>query len=104
MRVRNVNLSERIWIKNKVIHCSDEEFDLAKLKSIVVQVSDLSFVNDTVRLNMDFGDVILIVPSLHKSYDMLFEKLSKCLKLDDEAYLRAMNCDISCDFTIYEQK
>ena len=102
MKVRNVGLSERLWFKNKIIHCGDEEFDLAALKRILVQVSDLSFVDDTVRLNLDFGDVSLIVPSMHKSYDMLFEKLSKSLKLDVEAYLRAMNCDRSCDFVIYQ--
>lgn len=102
MEVKIVGAGERLWFKNKVIHCGEEEFDLRQLRRILVQVSDLSFVDDTVRLYLDFGEAALIVPSMHKSYDMLFEKLTKSLKLDDDAYLRAMNCDRNCEFEIYK--
>lgn len=104
MNIRNVGLNERLWFKNKIIHCGSDAFDLTRLQKILVQVSDLSFVDDTVRLNLDFGDTALIVPSYHKSYDILFEKLSKSLPLDEDTYVRAMNCDRCCDFTIFQKQ
>lgn len=104
MEARTPINTERVWVKNKIVHCGEEEYPISHLKRIVVQVSDLSFVKDTVRLYLDFGEAALAVPSMHNSYDSLFEHLGKCVRIDDDAYLRAMNCDHTCDFVIYEKK
>ena len=104
MNTKTPNNSERVWVKNQVVHCGDDEYPISELRRIVVQVSDLSFVKDTVRLYLDFGESALIIPSMHSSYDTLFEHLGKCVRIDDDAYLRAMNCDYTCDFVIFERK
>lgn len=96
--------NEKVWVKNGQIHLGGEIYDVEKLQKIVVQVSDLTFLEDTVRLMLAFETRVLIIPSMHSSYDGLFEKLNKLIKIDNDAYLRAMNCDVECDFVIYERQ
>ena len=104
METTVVSAGDRIWVKNGMIHTSNGVYDTEKLLKLIVQVSDLTFVDDTVRLMMIFENGTLIVPSMHPCYDGLFEKLNKRVKIDNSAYLKAMNCDIDCEFVIFERK
>lgn len=103
MESRIVSNGEKIWVKNGQIHLSGEVYEAEKLKKVIVQVSDLTFLEDTVRLMLVFENGVLIVPSMHPSYDGLFEKLNKLVKIDNNVYLKAMNCDVECDFVIFER-
>ena len=98
-----VQNGDRIWVKNGRIHFSGRVYDSKDLRKIIVQVSDLTFIDDTVRLLLIFDEGALIVPSMHPSYDGLFEKINRLVKIDNEAYLRAMNCDIDCEFVIFDK-
>ena len=103
METKVVTAAEKLWIKNGQIHVGHGVYDTENLQKVIVQISDLTFVEDTVRLMMIFDNGTLIVPSMHPFYDTLFEKLIKLIKIDNEAYLRAMNCERTCDFTIFER-
>ena len=103
MEAAVVQNGDRIWVKNGQIHFANRMYDTKNLQEIVVQVSDLTFVEDTVRLLLIFDNGAFIVPSMHPSYDGLFEKINRLVKIDSAAYLRAMNCDIDCEFVIFDK-
>lgn len=103
METKVVTNNEKIWVKNGQIHLGNEIYESQRLDKVIVQVSDLTFLEDTVRLMLAFDNGVLIIPSMHPSYDGLFEKLNKLVKIDNNAYLRAMNCDVECDFVIFER-
>ena len=33
MNTKTPNNSERVWVKNKVVHCGDEEYPISELKA-----------------------------------------------------------------------
>lgn len=103
MKTKTVLSSDKILMKNGIIHCDGQAYDLKNLERVLVQVSDLTFLSDTVRLVLIFKADTLIVPSLHPQYDMIFEKLIKAIHIDNDAYMRAMNCDVECEFELYRK-
>lgn len=96
--------ADELRLKDGAVYAGGKEYRLGELKRAVIQVSDLTFIEDTLRLMLEFENGTLIIPSMHPSFDDFMEKFTSAVRIDNEAYLRAMGCERTLDFVIFGEE
>lgn len=94
---------EKIFIENKNVICGEATLPISSLSEVILQVSDLSIAPDPVRLMLVFDSCTFIVSPANMHYDKFFDELGESVALDRDAFLRAMDCPVNCDFTLYRR-
>lgn len=100
--------TEKLYIKKDMLITqanlfSKKSYGIHQLTKLSIFTSDQGPFLDDVAMVMFFEGDIIVLPSEHKCYKMIYDELSKVVSFDYEAVIKAMSSTENAEFILWRK-